>query len=112
MVIGGMVMVNMAKVLVIERPRVPKIPISLRFVCFMFVCISTMAQASADGRNGRARGLREMPGAGTRFSRVFCLANTVLEEGRRKRQGRKKRRRKQERNWIVFRKSINCPVLS
>lgn len=37
MVIGGMVMVNMAKVLVIERPRVPKIPISLRFVCFMFV---------------------------------------------------------------------------
>lgn len=44
-VIGGMVMVNMAKVLVIERPRVPKIPISLRFVCFMFVCISTMALA-------------------------------------------------------------------
>lgn len=43
-VIGGMVMVNMAKVLVIERPRVPKIPISLRFVCFM-LCISTMALA-------------------------------------------------------------------
>lgn len=71
-----------------------------------------VAQASADGRNGRARGLREMPGVGTRLSHVVCLASTVWEEGRRKRKGRKKRRRKQERNWIVFRKSTNCSVLS